>query len=194
MTISKSIQSSDFTEAMSPSVKVILCFEGDDPRTHVDEIANTLCAQVAQDLRSCDREYHATLEMILHSNSLEEGWDLASYVLIEFADVEQFRKSVVTLQLMDCGYKGAFHYDPTICKSRWAPIVSIARALLSIEDLASDASVDVADLAIMAPDLIDGHSSKSIQKKLSRVRKPIDGCHENLEVAVRTAVSEARIV
>ena len=193
MTISKSVQSSAFTEGVTPAIKVIFCFEGDDPRTEADEIANTLCAQAGQDLRSYDGEYHATLEMLLHSNSLEEGWDMATYVLVEFLDAEQLKQSIVTLTLTDCGYKGAFHYYPTICKTRWAPIITLAKALLSIDEHASSASVDIADLASMAPDLIDDQSSESIQDKLCSVGKIMDGCHEHLEGAIRTAVSEARI-
>ena len=131
--------------------------------------------------------------MLLHSLSYEDNWDLATYVLVEFLDAEQLRKSIVTLQLMDCGYKGAFHYYPTICKTRWAPIVTLARALLSIDDHALDASADVADLTSIAPGLIDRSSSESIRKKLASVREAMDSCHEILEDAIRTAVSEARI-
>lgn len=193
MPISKFVQSADNPDAASQSIKVILCFEGDDLRTRADEIEAALCLEAVQDLRSFDGEYHATLEMLLHSLSHEDNWDLATYVLVEFLHAEQFNQSIVTLQLMDCGYKGAFHYYPTICKTRWAPIITLAKALLSIDEHASSASVDIADLASMAPDLIDNPSSESIQDKLCSVGKIMDSCHELLEGAIRVAVSEARI-
>ena len=193
MPVLQKLKPKDGHRAVSKSVSVIFCFESNDPPVQPEDIAEALCLQSVHDLRSYDKSYHRNLGMILHSGCCEENWDSAAYFLAECSDLEQVKQLIVTLKLVNYGYKGTYHYDPSIIKEKWSPLINISRDLMEIDDHASSASVKAIAFRRKVPSLMNDHLYENIREKLSAAAMIIGNCHEFLESAFRAAAEEVRI-
>lgn len=180
-------------EDVLSSTSVIFCFEYRTSPIRASEIAEALCLSVIYELGSYSPKHYKSMEMMLRSACYEESWSIATYLLAECSDMEQVNQFIMVLKLMDCGYKGAFHYNPAIIKEKWDPLIAMSRHLMAIDDHASAASVKAIAVRRKVPNLLDDNLCENIQEDLSSVGKILNRCHEALETSFRTAVNEARI-